>query len=111
LFHQVLCANWAIESHDRTLPNGGFRLDVATTPLSTTHPLRADEVKAIKAWLKERERMKPAAAVKTLFISEQRKPLHRSTVNLLLKTASAALPFAAHPHMLGFRQQVCDFLL
>lgn len=67
--------------------------------LSTTHPLRADEVKAIKAWLKERDRMKPQAAVKTLFISEQRKPLHRSTVNLLLKTASAAasLPFAAHP--------------
>jgi len=42
------------------------------------------------------------AAVKTLFISEQRKPLHRSTVNLLLTTAShaASLPFSAHPHML-----------
>lgn len=78
--------------------------------LSTTHPLRADEIRAIKAWLKLRDRMKPPAAVKTLFISEQRKPLHRSTVNLLLKTASAAasLPFAAHPHML---RHACGFAL
>jgi len=54
--------------------------------------------------------MKPPASVKTLFISEQRKPLHRSTVNLLLKTASAAasLPFAAHPHML---RHACGFAL
>jgi len=78
--------------------------------LSTTHPLRADEVKAIKAWLKLRDEMEPPATVKTLLISEQRKPLHRSTVNLLLKTASAAasLPFAAHPHML---RHACGFAL
>lgn len=54
--------------------------------------------------------MNPPAEVKTLFISEQRKPLHRSTVNYLLKTASAAasLPFAAHPHML---RHACGFAL
>ena len=36
------------------------------------------------------------------FISEQRKPLHRSTVNLLLQKYGelAALPLRAHPHML-----------
>jgi hypothetical protein len=44
--------------------------------LSTTHPLRADEVRAIKAWLKIRTAMKPPATVKTFFVSEQRKPLH-----------------------------------
>jgi type 1 fimbriae regulatory protein FimB len=78
--------------------------------LSTTHPLRSDELRAISAWLKERARMKPPSSVKTLFISEQRKPLHRSTVNLLLRTYSAAasLPLLAHPHML---RHACGFAL
>ena len=56
--------------------------------LSTTQPLRLDEIRAIKAWLKERARMKPTG--KTFFVSEQRKPLHRSTVNLLLRNYSKA---------------------
>jgi type 1 fimbriae regulatory protein FimB len=75
---------------------------------STTHPLRGDELKAIGAWLKQRARMKPTG--KTFFVSEQRKPLHRSTVNLLLDTCSktAALPFSAHPHML---RHACGFAL
>jgi type 1 fimbriae regulatory protein FimB len=42
--------------------------------LSTTHPLRGDELRAVSAWLKERARMKPAG--KTFFVSEQRTPLH-----------------------------------
>src|SRR5690348_18270680 len=68
--------------------------------LSTSQPLRGDELKAIGAWLRQRARMQPKC--KTFFVSEQRKPLHRSTVNLLLRTCSkaAALPFSAHPHML-----------
>src|SRR5712691_118321 len=45
--------------------------------LSTTQPLRGDQLRAIGAWLKERARMKPTA--RTFFVSEQRKPLHRST--------------------------------
>jgi type 1 fimbriae regulatory protein FimB len=75
---------------------------------STTHPLRGDELKAIGAWLRQRDRMKPTG--KTFFVSEQRKPLHRSTVNLLLHTCSkiAALPFSAHPHML---RHACGFAL
>jgi len=78
--------------------------------LSTTHPLRADEIRAIKAWLKIRAGMKLLATVKAFFVSEQRKPLHRSSVNYLLKTASAAasLPFVAHPHML---RHACGFAL
>ena len=43
--------------------------------LSTTQPLRGDEIRAIKAWLVERSRMK--APGRTFFLSEQRKPLHR----------------------------------
>jgi type 1 fimbriae regulatory protein FimB len=75
--------------------------------LSTTHPLRGDELRAISAWLKERARMKPAG--KTFFVSEQRKPLHRSTVNLALRKygALAALPAPARPsHML---RHACGF--
>jgi type 1 fimbriae regulatory protein FimB len=76
--------------------------------LSTTHPLRGDELRAIKAWLVERVRMKPAG--KTFFVSEQRKPLHRSTVNLALRMYSeaASLPLLAHPHML---RHACGFAL
>jgi type 1 fimbriae regulatory protein FimB len=76
--------------------------------LSTTQPLRGDELRAIAAWLKQRARMKPPG--KSFFVSEQRKGLHRSTVNLLLKKYSeaAALPFSAHPHML---RHACGFAL
>src|SRR4051794_32348439 len=54
--------------------------------------------------------VKPPKALKTLFISEQRRPLHRSTVNLLVKTASraASLPFVAHLHML---RHACGYAL
>jgi type 1 fimbriae regulatory protein FimB len=46
----------------------------------------------------------------TFFVRELRKPLHRSTVNLLLDTRSraAALSFSAHPHMLPY---ACRFAL
>lgn len=76
--------------------------------LSTTHPLRLDELRAIGAWLKERARMKPTG--KTFFVSKQRQPLHRSTVNLLLQkySAAASLPLRAHPHML---RHACGFAL
>ena len=52
--------------------------------------------------------MKPAG--KSFFVSEQHRPLHRSTVNFLLKTYSiaASLPLIAHPHML---RHACGFAL
>jgi type 1 fimbriae regulatory protein FimB len=76
--------------------------------LSTTQPLRGDELRAIGAWLKERARLKPGG--KSFFVSQWRKPLHRSTVNMALKAYSklAALPFSAHPHML---RHGCGFAL
>jgi type 1 fimbriae regulatory protein FimB len=76
--------------------------------LSTTQPLRSDELRAISAWLKERARIKPMS--KAFFVSEQRKQMHRSTVNLLLITYSkaASLPLLAHPHML---RHACGFAL
>jgi type 1 fimbriae regulatory protein FimB len=76
--------------------------------LSTTQPLRSDELRVIGVWLKERARMKPTG--KTFFVSEQRTPLHRSTVNLALRkySAAASLPLLAHPHML---RHACGFAL
>jgi type 1 fimbriae regulatory protein FimB len=40
---------------------------------STTHPLRGEELRAIKAWLGERARMKPETDA--FFLSERRSPL------------------------------------
>jgi type 1 fimbriae regulatory protein FimB len=69
--------------------------------LSTTQPLRGDELRAIGVWLRERARLKPGG--KSLFVSQRRKPLHRSSANLALKTYSklVTLPFSAHLYMLG----------
>jgi type 1 fimbriae regulatory protein FimB len=76
--------------------------------LSTTQPLRGDELRAIGAWLKQRARMKPTG--KTFFVSEQRMPLHRSTINYVMQKFSevAVLPLRAHPHML---RHACGFAL
>ena len=45
---------------------------------STTHPLRGDERRMIKAWLAERATMKPETDA--FCISERRGPLSRKTV-------------------------------
>jgi len=52
--------------------------------------------------------MKPTG--NTFFVSEQRKPLHRPTVNPALRKYSSAgsLPLLAHPHML---RHACGFAL
>src|SRR6516162_8225322 len=44
--------------------------------LSTDHPLRGDELRAISAWLKVRDQMKVSAQVTTFFVSERRRPMH-----------------------------------
>ena len=76
--------------------------------LSTTHPLRGDELRVIKAWLVERARMKPETDA--FFISERRRPLSRKTVWFMIGRygALAGLPVEAHPHML---RHACGFAL
>lgn len=76
--------------------------------LSTTQPLRSTELRAIAAWLKERARMEPECDA--FFVSEQRRPMHRATVNLLIDKYSnaAGLSVKAHPHML---RHACGFAL
>src|SRR5437762_11410985 len=51
--------------------------------LSITHPLRADEIKAIRSWLTERAKMEPETDA--LFISERRRPLSRNTAWLMIR--------------------------
>jgi len=76
--------------------------------LSTTHPLRGDELKAIKAWLADRARMKPETDA--FFISERRSPLSRTTAWVMIRHYGerAGLPVDAHPHML---RHACGFAL
>jgi type 1 fimbriae regulatory protein FimB len=76
--------------------------------LSTTHPLRGDELRLIKAWLGERARMKPETDA--FFISERRRPLSRKTAWLAIREHGkrAGLSVEAHPHML---RHACGFAL
>ena len=76
--------------------------------LSTTHPLRPDELRAVKAWLTERAKMKPDTDA--FFISERRAPLSRKTAWLAIRNYGelAGLPVPAHPHML---RHGCGFAL
>ena len=68
--------------------------------LSTTHPLRADELRAIKAWMTQRERMTPDTHA--FFVSERRQPLNRRTAWAAIRRYGelAGLPLDTHPHML-----------
>ncbi len=76
--------------------------------LSTTHPLRPDEIKIVKTWLAIRAKMKPSTDA--FFVSERRGPLTRKAAWLALhnhgKRTGLALP--AHPHQL---RHACAFAL
>jgi type 1 fimbriae regulatory protein FimB len=76
--------------------------------LSTTHPLRGDELKAIKTWLAIRAKMKPETDA--FFLSERRRPLSRKTTWLMIRHYGelAGLSVDAHPHML---RHACGFAL
>ena len=76
--------------------------------LSTTHPLRSDEIRAIKAWLADRVRMQPDTDA--FFVSERRRPLSRKTAWVMIRDygRDAGLPVDAHPHML---RHACGYAL
>jgi type 1 fimbriae regulatory protein FimB len=76
--------------------------------LSTTQPLRGDEIRVIKIWLTERARMKPETDA--FFVSERRGPLSRKTAWVMIRDYGrlANLPIDAHPHML---RHACGFAL
>jgi site-specific recombinase XerD len=68
--------------------------------LSTHQPLEGDEIRALRAWLREREQRSDARS-SYLFLSE-RGPMTRQAVNYLVKEIGmrAKLRFHVHPHML-----------
>jgi type 1 fimbriae regulatory protein FimB len=76
--------------------------------LSTTHPLRSDEIRTVKAWLTGRAKMKPETDA--FFVSARRAALSRKTAWLAIRSygelAELALP--THPHML---RHACGFAL
>ena len=76
--------------------------------LSTTHPLRGDELRLIKAWLADRATLK--ATGKAFFVSQHRKPLNRRTAWLTIQKYGelAGLELPTHPHQL---RHACGFAL
>lgn len=77
--------------------------------MSTSHPLRDDEIRTLKAWLKERNRY-AGADTPTLFPSERGTQLTRQQIYNLVKRYGelAKLDIEAHPHML---RHGCGFAL
>ena len=78
--------------------------------LSTTHPLRGEEIRALRQWLGVREKFLKAGVCPYLFLSERRTPLNRRsvwwTVRKLGEQAGLSLP--SHPHML---RHACGYAL
>jgi type 1 fimbriae regulatory protein FimB len=68
--------------------------------LSTHQPIEGDELRALRAWLREREE-RPQARSPYLILSE-RGPMTRQAVNYLVAEIGkrAKLRFHVHPHML-----------
>jgi type 1 fimbriae regulatory protein FimB len=76
--------------------------------LSTTHPLRTEELRLIKAWLADRATLK--ASCRAFFVSQHRKPLNRRTAWLAIRKYGdlAGLELPTHPHQL---RHACGFAL
>jgi site-specific recombinase XerD len=85
---------------DVDLASRALRVKRLQRGISTTHPLRRDEVQILKAWLVKREQMTPRGT--TLFISERRQPLSRKTVWAIIRRCGtiAGLTRLTHPQML-----------
>jgi len=68
--------------------------------LSTHQPIEGDELRAIRAWLRERENY-PNSSSNYLFLSE-RGPMTRQSINYLVEQTGkrAKLNFKVNPHML-----------
>ena len=76
--------------------------------LSTTQPLRPEEIRVIQAWLRERKAMK--SPTDAFFVSERRQPLSRKTAWLTVRKYGelAGLPLSVYPHML---RHACGYAL
>jgi type 1 fimbriae regulatory protein FimB len=77
--------------------------------LSTSQPIEGDELRAIRAWQRQRSLDSKAAHSPFLFLSE-RGPFTRQALNYLVRRIGhkAELRFQVHPHML---RHSCGFYL
>jgi type 1 fimbriae regulatory protein FimB len=75
----------------------------------TTHPIAPDEMKALRAWLKERAAYKGSESP-AVFLSERGTALDRRQVNVMLAKCGerAGLTLKPHPHML---RHACGYAL
>ena len=88
--------------------NGVLHVARLKKGLSTTHPLRLEETRAIKTWLAERKRLKPENSA--FFVSNRLSPLSRKTAWAAIRAygEKAGLPLDVHPHML---RHACGYAL
>jgi len=76
--------------------------------LSTSHPLDGDEIRALRAWL--RERVNESCCNSPLVFLSERGPMTRQAFNYICAEVGrrAKLPVKVHPHML---RHTCGFAL
>ena len=89
-----------IRLKDSDLETGRLFVRRLKGSLSTHQPIEGDELRAIRAWLRERENY-PNASSNYLFLSE-RGPMTRQSINYLVEQNGirAKLNFKVNPHML-----------
>ncbi len=89
-----------IRLKDLDLETGRLFVRRVKGSLSTHQPIEGDELRAIRAWLREREDY-PNASSNYLFLSE-RGPMTRQSINYLVEQTGirAKLNFKVNPHML-----------
>ena len=85
---------------DLELESGRLHVRRQKGSLSSHHPIEGDELRALRAWLRERGQ-RADAGLSYLFLSE-RGPMTRQAVNYIAAQAGrrAQLGFHIHPHML-----------
>lgn len=83
------------------LEGSTLRVRRAKGSLTTQQPIEGDELRAVRAWLRERSTLAHATGSPFLFLGE-RGPLTRQALNYLCKEIGerAKLGFRVHPHML-----------
>ncbi|WP_439070478.1 tyrosine-type DNA invertase (plasmid) [Serratia nevei] len=94
---------------DVDLKEGSLYIRRMKNGFSTLHPLLANEIKAIRAWINVRKGM-PGKESDWLFLSRQGGPLTRQRVYQLISQLGkqASITVVSHPHML---RHACGFAL
>lgn len=75
-----------IRMEDVNLAQGRIRIERLKNSLGGEHPLQPDEMRVLKAWLKERqETTSDRSILPYIFLGARGLPIHRQTLNWLIK--------------------------